>query len=70
MRKPWLLPDSHEDAFLDRYDQLMRAALHLTGHDRARAEDLLHTVFVQFSLVRIPGQGERDSGVNAKSVPG
>jgi RNA polymerase sigma factor (sigma-70 family) len=52
MRKPWLLPDSHEDAFLDRYDQLMRAALHLTGHDRARAEDLLHTVFVQFTLSR------------------
>jgi RNA polymerase sigma factor (sigma-70 family) len=52
MRKAWLLPASHEDAFLDRYAQLMRAALHLTAQDRGRAEDLLHTVFVQFTLAR------------------
>jgi predicted RNA polymerase sigma factor len=50
MRKLWLLPATHEEAFLARYDQLMQAALHLAGNDRERAEDLLHTVFVQFTL--------------------
>jgi RNA polymerase sigma factor (sigma-70 family) len=42
----------HEDVFLARY-RLMRAwALRLSGGDAARAEDLVHDAFVQFTFAR------------------
>ena len=46
--------ERHEDVFLARYGSLRAWALRLTGGDDARAEDLVHDVFVQFTLTR-PG---------------
>jgi DNA-directed RNA polymerase specialized sigma24 family protein len=43
---------SHEDIYVERYDQLLSWALQLTERDRAEAEDLLHDAFVHFTLVR------------------
>lgn len=39
-----------EEMFLTHYEQMFEWALHLTGHDQARAEDLVHDVFVQLRL--------------------
>jgi DNA-directed RNA polymerase specialized sigma24 family protein len=43
---------SHEGVFLARYGPLRAWALRLTGGDAARAEDLVHDAFVQFTLAR------------------
>lgn len=39
-----------EELFLTHYEQMFEWALHLTGHDQAQAEDLVHDVFVQLRL--------------------
>jgi RNA polymerase sigma factor (sigma-70 family) len=39
-----------EELFLQRYDQLLEWALHLTDHRAAQAEDLVHDAFVQLTL--------------------
>lgn len=41
---------SHEEHFVARYERLLGWALHLTDHDHAQAEDLLHDAFIQFTL--------------------
>src|SRR5260370_35806432 len=41
---------THEDLFLERYDQLLAWSMQLTGHDRDLAEDLLHDAFIQFTF--------------------
>ncbi|MFL6332920.1 MAG: RNA polymerase sigma factor [Pyrinomonadaceae bacterium] len=43
---------SHEEVFLARYGPLRAWALGLTGGDAARAEDLVHDAFVQFTFAR------------------
>src|SRR5688500_7319307 len=43
---------SHEDLFVERYQLLRRWALGLTNGQRAGAEDLLHDLFIQFTLNR------------------
>src|SRR5713226_3782278 len=51
MLKLWRkAPSSHEDLFIERYDQMLAWSLQLTGHDQQQAEDLVHDVFIQFSL--------------------
>jgi RNA polymerase sigma factor (sigma-70 family) len=44
---------SSEELFARNYDRLLGWALHLTGGDRPVAEDLLHDVFVLFSLQKL-----------------
>src|SRR5260370_37147317 len=41
---------SHEELFMQRYERLLSWALQVTDHDRARAEDLVHDIFIQFTL--------------------
>ncbi len=41
---------SHEELFLERYDRLMKWALHLADKDRQAAEDLLQEAFIQFTF--------------------
>lgn len=43
---------SYEDLFLQRYDWLIDSALRLVGRDRELAEDLVHDVFIHFTLDR------------------
>jgi len=43
---------THEDLFLERYDQLLAWAVRLTDHDLQLAEDLVHDVFVKFALTQ------------------
>lgn len=45
-------PLAHEDVMLARYDRLRAWALPLVEGDAAAAEDLLHDVFLQFTLAR------------------
>jgi DNA-directed RNA polymerase specialized sigma24 family protein len=45
-------PLTHEEHFVARYQRLLAWALHLTGNDRALAEDLLHDAYVQFTLTK------------------
>ncbi len=52
MLKAWKVTPSHEEAFIQRYDQLVVWTLHLTGHDQQRTEDLVHDAFIQFTLAR------------------
>jgi len=47
-----LQPYSHEDIFLQRYQWLRDWSLQLTQHDQEQAEDLVHDVFIQFTMVR------------------
>jgi RNA polymerase sigma factor (sigma-70 family) len=42
---------SHEELFLSHYPKLLTWAMQLTGHDRSKAEDLVHDVFIQFVVV-------------------
>jgi RNA polymerase sigma factor (sigma-70 family) len=49
--QPLPRPDSLEDVFLERYEDLLRAALAITG-GRREAEDLVHDAFVRVLLVR------------------
>lgn len=44
--------ERHEDVFLARYRSLRAWALRLTAGDAARAEDLVHDAFVQFTFTR------------------
>ena len=39
-----------EDVFIRRYDRLLAWSLQMTERDRALAEDLLHDLFIQFTL--------------------
>jgi DNA-directed RNA polymerase specialized sigma24 family protein len=39
-----------EDVFIARYDRLLAWSLQMTERDRALAEDLLHDLFIQFTL--------------------
>jgi RNA polymerase sigma factor (sigma-70 family) len=39
-----------EELFLQRYEQMLEWALHLTDHRAAQAEDLVHDAFVQLTL--------------------
>jgi len=41
---------SHEELFVRHYEQFYAWALRLTDHDRQQAEDLVHDVFIQFTL--------------------
>lgn len=41
---------SHRDAFLERYEGLHSWAIQMTANDRALAEDLLHDLFILFTL--------------------
>jgi RNA polymerase sigma factor (sigma-70 family) len=43
---------SHELAFIEHYEWLMRWSLHLSNHDRALAEDLVQKVFTQFAIAQ------------------
>ncbi len=52
MLKLWKAAPSHEDLFIERYERLLGWSLKLTANDRQLAEDLLHDVFVQFTLRR------------------
>lgn len=45
-------PLAHEDVMLARYDRLLTWALPLVEGDATAAEDLLHDVFLQFTLAR------------------
>lgn len=45
---------SHEDLFIERYDQLLRWALQLAEHNRGLAEDLVHDAFVHFTVLTRP----------------
>ena len=54
LRQPLKLVENHthEELFLERYDRLMKWALHLAGNDKQAAEDLLQDAFVQFTFSR------------------
>ncbi|HKZ77308.1 MAG TPA: sigma-70 family RNA polymerase sigma factor [Pyrinomonadaceae bacterium] len=52
MLKLWRDAPSHEDLFIERYERLLGWSLKLTANDRQLAEDLLHDVFVHFTLRR------------------
>jgi RNA polymerase sigma factor (sigma-70 family) len=49
LRKTEITPD---ELFIRNYGQLLGWSLHLTGGDRSAAEDLLHDVYILFSLHR------------------
>src|SRR5260370_22121188 len=50
MLKPRRISASHRDAFLERYKGLHAWAVQMTAGDRALAEDLLHDLFILFTL--------------------
>lgn len=50
MLKPRRNTASHRDAFLERYEELHAWAIQMTANDRALAEDLLHDLFILFTL--------------------
>ena len=50
MQRLRIVPASHEDLFLDRYERLLSWALPLTGGEQPLAEDLVHDAFLHFSL--------------------
>ena len=50
MLNPRLIAISPEDLFAQRYGRMLEWSLHLTGGDRAAAEDLLHDLFLLFTL--------------------
>src|SRR5437762_12571230 len=43
-------PVSHEELLVRLYDRMLGWAFKLTGNQREQAEDLVHDVFVQFTL--------------------
>src|SRR5260370_39667216 len=43
---------SHEDLFIQHYDQLLAWALQLSEGDRSQAKDLVQDAYVQFTLHR------------------
>ncbi len=50
MLKARRISASHRDAFLERYQGLHAWAVQMTANDRALAEDLLHDLFILFTL--------------------
>jgi DNA-directed RNA polymerase specialized sigma24 family protein len=52
MQIPQPKASSHEDLIVQRYEWLLRWAMQLSGGDRHQAEDLVHEVFVHFTLDR------------------
>src|SRR5262245_37269192 len=52
MLKPSPTPLSHEDLFVQRYRLMLAWSRKLTNNNQQMAEDLLHDVFVQFTLAR------------------
>lgn len=50
MLNPRKITISPEDLFAQHYGQMLEWSLHLTGGDRATAEDLLHDLFLVLSL--------------------
>ena len=50
MLKPRRISSSHRDAFLERYKVLHAWAVQMTANDHALAEDLLHDLFILFTL--------------------
>jgi RNA polymerase sigma factor (sigma-70 family) len=50
MLRPRRISVSHRDAFLERYEGLHAWAVQMTANDRALAEDLLHDLFILFTL--------------------
>ncbi|HKZ81265.1 MAG TPA: sigma-70 family RNA polymerase sigma factor [Pyrinomonadaceae bacterium] len=48
--RPLSSAKTHEDLFIQRYDQLLAWALQLTEGDRAQAKDLVQDAFVQFTF--------------------
>lgn len=44
--------ETHEDLFLQLYDELLSWAMYLTDRRRERAEDLVHDSFIQFTRTR------------------
>ncbi len=53
MIDPLQLPTEREDVFVERYTRLLGWSLHLTENDRGLAEDLLHDLFIQFTVNEI-----------------
>ena len=51
MLKPWAIQTDHEDLFIQRYDQMLKWSRRLVD-DRHAAADLVHDVFIQFTLTR------------------
>jgi RNA polymerase sigma factor (sigma-70 family) len=49
---PSRIAASHEELFVERYEQLLSWALQLSDQNRELAEDLLHDAFIQFSFTR------------------
>jgi RNA polymerase sigma factor (sigma-70 family) len=52
MRKSQAIHTSHEELIVQRYEWLLRWALEFSNGDRHQAEDLVHEVFVHFTLDR------------------
>src|ERR1051325_2847765 len=52
MLKPQRVSSTHEELFIQRYEMLRGWALRLTGNNRGQAEDLLHDLFIHFTLHR------------------
>src|ERR1051325_11844135 len=50
------ISSSHEDLFVERYEWLLSSALHLTNHDLALAEDLVHDAFIHFTFTHTDPQ--------------
>src|SRR5712692_2729559 len=50
MLKPRRISASHRDAFMERYKGLHSWAVQMTANDQALAEDLLHDLFILFTL--------------------
>ncbi|HEY2970875.1 MAG TPA: sigma-70 family RNA polymerase sigma factor [Pyrinomonadaceae bacterium] len=50
MLKPRIASPTHEEVFLQRYERLRLSALYLVQNDQQLAEDLLHDVFLQFTV--------------------
>jgi hypothetical protein len=50
MLNPLPVRTEREDLFVERYNHLHAWALQITEHDHELAEDLLHDLFIQFSL--------------------
>lgn len=50
LRSQRRISESHRDAFLERYKGLRSWAVQMTANDQALAEDLLHDLFILFTL--------------------
>ncbi len=50
MLNPLPVQAAREDLFVERYDHLLAWSLQMTEHDHELAEDLLHDLFIQFTL--------------------